>query len=212
MKEMENKLTFRRIAIFIAGLLICSMGDSMNFKAAIGVTPYEATQLTGFYITGIQVGTLAIASNCLLMLLQVIMLRKITPSILVQIPLCLVQGYIFNFIINIFVGNVNLNYPMRVLFLLCGIILAGIGVGLMVFSDVTVFPLESFCKVLSERCSIDFAKCRQGADIVFVAGCLLVSFLFHYPFAIREGTIVATLLFSPIMDMTIKRLSQNWKQ
>lgn len=205
-------LTWRRVAIFIAGLLVCSIGDSMNFKAAIGVTPYEATQLTGYYITGIQVGTLAIMSNFVFMLLQVILRKKVSLSLLVQIPLCLVQGYIFNFIIYIFFGKVELNYPMRVVFLLCGILLAGIGIGLMVFSDVTVFPLESFCNVLSERFSLDFAKCRQGCDIIFVIGCLLVSFLFHYPFAIREGTIIATILFSPIMDMTIKRMPKSWKE
>ena len=204
-KEMNT----RRIILFILGLLICSLGDSMNFKAAIGVTPYEATQLTAFYITGIKVGTLAMISNFILLAGQFLVKRKISVSLLIQIPLCIVQGYILNLIIYILFGNLTLNYPMKVVFLLCGVILAGIGVGMMVFADVTVFPLEGFCKVLSEKTNIGFAKIRQGADILFVISCLLVSLIFRYPFAIREGSVISALVFSPIMNRAIQYLKRR---
>ena len=200
----EQKTQTRKIIIFVLGLLICSLGDSMNFKAAIGVSPYEATQLTGFYITGIKVGTLAIISNIILMAGQLLIKRKVTFPLLLQLPLCILQGYLLNLIIYILFGRLNLNYPMKVVFLLCGILLAGIGVGMMVYADVGVFPLEAFCKVLAEAKGWHFPKVRQGADILFVISCVLISFLFHYPFAIREGTVAAALLFSPIMDRAIR--------
>ncbi len=205
----EKKTDTSQIIIFILGLLVCSLGDSMNFKANIGVSPYEATQLTAFYITGIRVGTLAIITNFILLGGQLLIKRKISTAMLLQIPLCLVQGYILNLIIYILFGRLTLNYPMRILFLLCGIILAAVGVGMMVYSNVGIFPLEGFCKALSEEKNLDFAKVRQGADILFVISCLLISVIFRYPFAIREGTVAAALLFSPVMNLTMKRLNKK---
>lgn len=198
----------RQITFFILGLLVCSLGDSMNFKADIGVTPYEATQLTAFYITGVRVGTLAIISNFILLAGQFAIKRRFTMHMLLQFPFCIVQGYLLNLIIYILFGNISLNYPLRVVFLLCGICLAAIGVGMMVYADITVFPLEGFCKALSEAAHLDFGKTRQGADVLFVVLCLLVSLILRYPFAIREGTIIATLLFAPVMNRAIRKLQQ----
>ena len=200
----DQKSQSRRFILFVLGLLICSLGDSMNFKASIGVGPYEATQLTGFYITGIKVGTLAIISNMILLAGQILIRKKATIPLLLQIPLCILQGYLLNVIIYILFGRLTLNYPMKVLFLLAGILLAGIGVGLMVYADVCVFPLEGFCKVLAEAKGWHFARVRQGADIIFVTSCLLISFLFRYPFAIREGTVIAALFFAPVMNRMIR--------
>lgn len=208
----EHKLSTQQISIFVLGLLICSLGDSMNFKAEIGVSPYEATQLTAFYITGIKVGTLAIISNFILLGGQILIKKNLTLFMLLQIPLCIVQGYLLNLIIYILFGRLTLNYPLRVLFLLSGILLAGIGVGMMVYSNVGIFPLEGFCKALSEEKNLNFARVRQGADILFVVSCLLISLIFRYPFAIREGTVVAALLFSPVMNCTIKFIDQRVNQ
>ena len=205
----KNTGTFQKWSLFIAGLLICSFGDSMNFKASIGVTPYEATQLTAFFITGIKVGTLAIISNFILLGGQLMIRKKMTPSMLLQIPLCVLQGYILNLIIYTIFGKISLNYPVKVVFLLCGIFLSGAGVGMMVVADITVFPLEGFCEALSDAKKIDFAKVRQGADVLFVVSCVLVSLIFHYPLAIREGSVAAALFFSRIMNASMKLFSEK---
>ena len=101
----ELKLNRNRWLIFIVGLFVCSIGDSMNFKAAIGVTPYEAIQQTANYITGIKLGTLAIITNIILLLGQLIIKKGITGHMILQLPLCVLQGWLFNVIIYIF--NIN---------------------------------------------------------------------------------------------------------
>ena len=199
----------RKYLLFTFGLLICSFGDSMNFKAAIGVTPYEAVQQTANYATGIKVGTLAIVTNIIFLVLQFVIKKRITRQMILQFPIVIIQGWLFNVIIYTLFANLTLTYPFRVLFLLGGILLAAIGVGMMVYSDVTMFPLEGFCKALSDKTGWQFSRCRQGADVIFVISCVLVSFAFSYPYAIREGTVLSALLFAPLMKITMNILGKK---
>ena len=95
---------------------------------------------------------------------QFIIRKRVTGNMVLQLPLCVIQGCLFNVIIYVVFGGLNLNYPFRVAFLLGGIILAAIGVA--------------------------------------------VSFFLHHPYAIREGTIVATVLFSLLMKKTINLIEK----
>ncbi|MBQ6322848.1 MAG: hypothetical protein IJI24_08240 [Lachnospiraceae bacterium] len=197
--------------LFTLGLLITSVGDSLVFKAAIGVSPYESVQMSISYLTGINVGTIAIVCHLAFVAGQLLLLRRMTFSLLLQIPVSFIQGSIVNLIVYTVFGNLEPSYPVRVLFLLGGICLIAIGIGIMVWTNVTVFPLEGFCKVLSDRKQYRFEKVRQVSDIVFLSLSLLATFLFHLPFAVREGTVISALIFSPMLGIVIKFLYGSFR-
>ena len=204
--------TAKRTLAFLIGLLVTSVGDALIFKGAVGASPVEAMQQTINYITGIRIGTVAMATQFIFLFLQIVMRREITLPLILQIPVCVIQGYIVNLIIYVFLGAYHPSYPARVVILLTGIILAAVGVGQLMLVKLAVFPVEGFCDTFSEKVKIEYARVRQLLDVVLTVGCLLVSFLFHYPYAIREGTVICALIFAPIMKAAMNRLPRWWEE
>ena len=205
-------VTAKRTVAFLIGLLVTSVGDALIFKGAVGASPVEAMQQTINYITGIRIGTVAMATQFIFLFLQIVMRREITLPLILQIPVYVIQGYIVNLIIYVFLGAYHPSYPARVVILLTGIILAAVGVGQLMLVKLAVFPVEGFCDTFSEKVKIEYARVRQLLDVVLTVGCLLVSFLFHYPYAIREGTVICALIFAPIMKAAMNRLPRWWEE
>lgn len=197
---------YKKYFYFVLFIVICSIGDSLFFKAGIGVSPYEALTQTTNYITHIKIGTITMCINIIFIILQIIISRKIDIKIILQIFMCMLAGYIINFIIYTLLAGLKLNYIGSLICLMISICFQATGVGLLMSLNLVVYPLEGFCNALSGIIHVDFPKIRQGADIVFIIVCLACSFLLHVDYAIREGTVISMLCFSPIMAFVMKKM------
>ena len=67
----------KRYLLFILALMMVSIGDSLCFKANIGVSPYEALALTFNYMSHIKVGTLTLLVNACMILFQVTLSKQL---------------------------------------------------------------------------------------------------------------------------------------
>ncbi|MEI3219616.1 MAG: hypothetical protein V8S08_08415 [Lachnoclostridium sp.] len=61
-------------------------------------------------------------------------------------------------------------------------------------------PMEGFIQLVAERIGTTMGKLRQKIDIVLVIICVILTVIFHTDWTIREGTIIAALIFGPAMD------------
>lgn len=88
---------------------------------------------------------------------------------------------------------------------IAGFVISATGNGLLMKCQLAPFPYEGMCEQLSLKINVDFAKLRKIFDIVCVVLCIAVSFIGHYQLAIKEGTIISMLIYSPIMGYVMKK-------
>ncbi|MCI9369262.1 MAG: YitT family protein [Lachnospiraceae bacterium] len=194
---MSKKELAKRYILFIISLFVAAMGVAITKRGELGVSPISsvANVLSIKYIN-LSLGTWLIIWNCILILGQILMLGKKFQMIqLLQIPLSFLFGYFTDFgmwCVSILPAD---NYIFRMILVICGIMVLGLGVSLSVTANVIMNSGEAFVKVLSDKTDKDFGSIKIGFDILCVIVSVLLSLLFFHGKIVgtREGTIISAV-------------------
>lgn len=195
MKEL-----LKRYVIFSIGLFVNSFGVSFVTKASLGTSPISSIPYTlslGFKPT---LGMFTLYMSILLIIIQIMILRKNFPKqYLLQIPVSILFSWFIDLTMKLLSFLNPETYLLKLLLLIMGCIILGIGVFLEMLADVVMLPGESFVKAISVTFHKDFGKTKVIFDstITIIAGVIGV-FLFHKLAGVREGTIIAALLVGMI--------------
>ena len=186
----------KRYFIFIVGLFINSLGVSMVTKANLGTSPISSIPYVLSLKFPFTLGEFTIAFSILLILLQLIILRKnFKMEHVLQIPVSIVFGYFID-LSMVLLSFVNPhNYLLKVGYLLLGCLILGIGVYMEVLADVVMLPGESFVRavVLTWKTEFGVSKIIFDVSMTVTAGVMAVLF-FGKLQGVREGTVAAALL------------------
>ena len=125
-KEM-NKL--KRYLLFLIGLCINALGVSLVTKASLGTSPISSIP----YVLSLKfpptLGNFTIIFSILLILLQILILRKnFKIENILQIPVSIAFGYFIDLTMYLFFWVNPGNYAMKLAALLAGCIVLGFGV------------------------------------------------------------------------------------
>lgn len=197
----------KKYFLFIISIIVCSLGDSLLYKANIGVNPVEAISLSLSYIFQVEVGTMTIIFYSVLIIIQILMQKKLNLRTLLQIPLSLFIGVMINFWVYDILAGLKIspyitNFSLAVL----GLTISAIGVGMLVFLDLVTFPVEGISMKISLLLNVNFQKIRQLFDISSVVISIALTLMFQLDFAVREGTVIGAIIFSPIMAFSMRKL------
>lgn len=75
--------------------------------------------------------------------------------------------------------------------------------GLMELNIIT-FALEGFCKELSKVTHFEFTHIRQSVDVICIVLVILVCVLTNQTWTVREGTIIAMLIYSLCLKIAMQ--------
>ncbi|MDE5885533.1 MAG: YitT family protein [Oscillospiraceae bacterium] len=211
MKEISKKELFKRYILFIISLFFSALGVAFSKHAELGVSPISSVaNVLSCQFTAFSLGTWLIIWNCILILGQIVLLRKNFKLIqLLQIPLSFVFGWFTDlgmWIVNPIPVN---SYPTQLLLVLIGIFIMGFGIALSVIADVILNSGEAFVKAISDTFRKEFSNIKIGFDISCVILALELSLLF-FDFRIvgtREGTVLAAILTGLVVKFFTKRFS-----
>lgn len=189
-----------------------AMGVAMTKKADLGVSPISSVaNVMSIQFSSLSIGNWLIIWNCVLILGQIIFLRKKFQLVqLMQIPLSFLFGYFTDFgmwIVSFFDTDA---YAVKMVFVILGTVILGFGVALSVIANVVMNSGEAFVKALSDTIHIDFSNLKIGFDI----GCVVVSVVLSLVFfnmkivGTREGTIIAALLTGVIVKLFAKLIKK----
>ena len=192
----------KRYLIFLVGLFVNSLGVSLITKGNLGTSPISSIPYVLSLNFPFSLGNFTIVFSLLLIFLQFLLLGKnFKAEHLLQIPVSMAFGYFIDMSM-ILLGFVHpVSYISKVLGLLIGCLVLGVGVYMEVLADVVMLPGESFVRAVVFRIHSEFGFTK----VCFAA---VLSFLLSgHLEGVREGTIVAAVLVGFIARSIGKRLS-----
>lgn len=198
-------LNYKKIIATFFFMIVLAIGVSMVIKPEIGIGTYDAVNKTLSNITGIKVGTVTTVVNAIIVLSQfIIMWNEFNPLQLFQIPLIGVFGVLLNFMLYNVLTFEMTNYIGKFLMFFIGNAIVAFGAAGIVNMEYIYTPLEGFISAVSKKAKGDFVRYRLYFDITCVTITLLLTVLFRQQLVIREGTIIAAIIFAPMMGVFIK--------
>ena len=205
--------TTKRYILFIISLFFSALGVAFTKHGELGVSPISSVaNVMSCKFDALSLGTWLIIWNCILIVGQIVILRKrFQPIQLLQVPLSFLFGWFTNFgmwVVSFIPAN---SYIIRLTMVIVGVIILGFGIALSVIANVIMNSGEAFVKAVSEQIHKEFGNVKIAFDVLCVIMALILSLLF-LDFTIvgtREGTIIiSALLTGVVVKFFTKKLQQ----
>lgn len=194
---MSAKETAKRYIIFIIGLFFAGLGVAFTKHGGLGVTPVSSIpNVLSFEFTAMSLGTWLIIWNCVLIVLQILILRRDFKLIqLLQVPLSFLFGKFTDFGMWLVSFIPVKNYPMQLVMLFIGIVVLGFGITLSVGANVIMNSGEAFVKAVSDKSGKAFGTVKVIFDVSSVIISVILSLFFFGGRIVgtREGTVISAL-------------------
>ena len=203
---MKREHFVKRCWLLVIGLLIMAYGVSLSIKAGLGTSPISSLPYTISELTPLTVGTATIAMHCLLILLQILLLRGNYRLIqLMQLPVALLFGSLTDLTLMSIQNLTPGNYIEQWIFCLLGVLLVGIGVSCEVNANLIPLAGEGFILAVCKTFSLPFPPIKVCFDCTLVIlACILGLGFRGQLLGVREGTIVAALLVGLVSKQITK--------
>lgn len=208
---MTKKEILKRYILFIISLFFSALGVALTKHGELGVSPISSVaNIMSFKFTQLSMGTWLIIWNCVLILGQIVILRKKFQLIqLLQVPLSFLFGYFTDFGLWC-VSFIPVNtYIIRLVMVFAGIIVLGFGISLSVIANVIMNAGEAFVKAVADTLNKNFGNVKICLDVFYVALSILLSLLFFNGTVVgtREGTIISAFLTGVFVKFFTKLLN-----
>ena len=194
---LRNILNYTiRVIVFVCGIFILALGAATLITANVGVATWDVLHIGLARISSLSVGRWVQIVGITMVLMTCVFERK-RPVIGSILNIVLV-GFFLNFILGINIIPHFETIGARILLLIIGIILMGIGSGMYVASKVGAGPRDGMTLFLARRFSISVRLARTILEI----SALTIGWLIGGPVSI--GTFISVPLIGPVMQASLK--------
>ena len=190
------------------GLFVNSLGVSLITKANLGTSPISSIPYVLSLNFPFTLGNFTIFFSIFLIVLQLIILRKnFKLEHILQIPVSIIFGYFIDLTMILFSWVNPEAYIMKIVYLLIGCLILGVGVYMEVLADVVMLPGESFVRAIVLTWKTNFGTTKICFDVSMSVIAAVLSFVFAGRLdGVREGTVIAALLVGFIARLIGKKL------
>ena len=199
---------FGRLLVFFTGLGCVAFGVAVTTKALLGTTPIAAIPYSmSLIFPSVSFGACVIGFNLLLIVAEWALLRGRIRfwSIFLQAVLACIFGTCVDGSMLVLLGLDPHTYAARVLWVAGGSLLIGIGAFLTIRANIAVLPYDAFILAVATVSAKEFGRLRMLCDMCTSVFALLLCWLVLDDLAgVREGTILASLLTSPVIRLLMR--------
>lgn len=210
--SVKPKVTypFRRLIVLLAGMFLLAVGVVYSIEAALGTSTLSAVPLVISEATTFSLGTITIAFNFALVLLQILVLRKrYQPVQLLQLPLSIAFGLMIDWA-SLLIKDIQVqNLGQQWFWCFVGIVFTALGIGLEVIADLITMPAEGLIVAICDvKPSWKFSNVKIGMDVVLVLLAVVLSLLLLGRIeGVGLGTVAAAVFVGLVMKLTNKLIA-----
>lgn len=199
----------KRYLLFICGLFFMSLGICLIIKSSLGTSPISSIPYILSLKYPLSLGMFTFLFNMVLVLGQILILRKQFPSIqYLQIPMTVIFSCFMDFVMLLLTGFQPDLYLEKLLILFLGCLSLAMGVALQIIGNVVMLPGEGFVYSIVKNWNLEIGRTKTFVDISLVIIAAVLSFSYFAEIrAIREGTLISAFLVGSIVRFYLKHLS-----
>lgn len=192
----------KKILFTILGIIIIYADVAFAIKAGIGVMPVDAAINTIATVLGIKVGTFSMVFHGSFFLGQILIEKKnFRKTEFLQILYITLGGTVLNFFLYTILKDITFTfYPVRLFIAVAAFFLSAFGCTLVLETHLMRTPMEGCIQLIAEHIGTPMGKLRQKIDIALVLLSVVLTLIFGTEWTLREGTVIAALMFGPAMD------------
>lgn len=208
--QLSHQHLFLRIIILCCGLILMAFGVSFSIKANLGTSPISSVPYVTSVIFHVSVGTTTIITNCLFVVLQIVILRKKYQWFqLLQIPAAILFGVMIDFG-SFMIQNITYStYLQQCILCIIGIVFIALGVSLEVIAALITTAGEGIVLAICQISTFQFGNLKVIFDVTLVCLSIIISFLFLGRLdGVREGTIAAAICVGLLSKLFLKLLNR----
>lgn len=208
-KGKKSRNLGRRLGMYLAGLVIMTLGIGISVKSNLGVSPVSSIPYTMTCVWGIEMGRATIIFHVFLVIVQIILLRKaFRLKNLLQIPVGVLFGYLTtasNYLMTFFPNPTSV--WMQLILSLCSTFFVAFGIFLYVPPDIIPLAGEGAMLAISEKFKFKFSNVKLAFDISMVSISLITCLLTIRSLgSVGIGTIIAAVL----VGTELKAITKAW--
>ena len=197
----------KRIPVYILGLVVMALGIVLIRKANLGMSPISAIPGAVSGITPLTLGNAIIAFQIICILFQIILLRKITLYVALQLLLALAFGYLIDFYMYLLKFLDVSSLWLGGLLCLMGIIFTALGIVIIVGTDMMLPSPDAFLRVVSRIYNKKLGSVKIVGDITWVVIALIVELVSTGKItAVGVGTLASAILTGKFVNLLKPRL------
>lgn len=197
---MDKKLIIRYI-LLILGVTIMSLGIALSLKSTLGTPPISCIPAVLAAAFPFTVREFTILFNALLVIFQMVLLRKITLSQIAQMLVCIVFGYMIDFTLSLIDFLNPTDYISQWILCIISCFVLAFGLLIEVKSDITMLPGDGAVVAIAEVLHRDFGQIKPFFDLTIVSmGVILALWFLGHLEGVREGTIFAAIVVGFIIQ------------
>ena len=186
-----------KLLFYFGGLLIMTFGVVLSVKSDLGVTPISSIPYTVTVVSGQDLGFATILFSAVMMLLQLLVLRKkYRPIDLLQLPISVLFGLFLTASGKLLATMpAPESLPARLALMLVSTVVVAIGVFLYVSPGFLPLPPEGFVLAVARVTGKPFASIKVVFDVTMVAISMVTCLVMvHALGSVGIGTVVAAVL------------------
>lgn len=175
------KTLIKQYTVFVVGLAVMALAIATMSHAALGISPVQSLSYVIYnrFSQYISLGTLMFIWNCILFVMQPILLgRRFKLINILQLPLSL----FFSWAVDAFVSLLSFISPTlfiwKLLLMLASVVALALGISITLAARTIMNPGEAFVAALAERSGFSFSRVKMATDIGIISAALIASFLF----------------------------------
>lgn len=203
-----------KIILSLLFYILGGIGVSLTIIPGIGISPFDSLCLSLSQFTSIKVGTINFYANITFLIIFILLSKgKFIKKYILMFLSIISFGSVINlFTYGVFQNLVVNDYAMKIIVFIIGILISSFSVSVVLYLDVIPFSIESMCIELSRITKKSFGIFRYGFDIISIGISLFISLAYSLPINVREGTIIAFVIFPGIVSISYSYFNKFFKK
>ena len=194
-----------RLGIYTLGLLILAFGIALAVNCELGVSPVSSLPYVLSLIFNVSLGTCTTIVYATYVLLQMVLLRKFQPTLLLQLVFSTIFGWFVDGAKYVLGDFCLPTYFGQLAMLAASIVLIGFSLVLYIDVKLAPMPAEGLVGCLADKLGRPFSQMKTAFDCTSVLVAAVLSLIFLGGLVgIREGTVLTALLVGKMMGVLRK--------